>query len=95
MLFSDIDFQDINFYYSIPIWIYGIIGFLFLLLIGCMISCCCIHLNLKTRKNFLEQKELELERQQLNFERKMKKHKKETNNSDIILSRPSLYVEQI
>ena len=94
MLFSDIDFQDINFYYSIHIWIYVIIGFLFLLLIGCMISCCCIHSSLKTRQNVLEKKELELEREKLNFERRMKKQKKE-DNSDIILSRPSLYVEQV
>jgi cell division protein FtsL len=91
MLFSDIDFFDINFYYSIPIWIYIIIG---CLLIGCMILCCCINSSLKTRQNVLEKKELELEREKLNFERKMKKQKKE-DNSDIILSRPSLYVEHV
>ena len=94
MLFSDIDFLDINFYYSIPIWIYIIIGCLFLSLFGCMISCCCVNSSLKTRQNILEKKELELERQKLNFERRMEKQKKE-NNSDILLSRPSLYIEQV
>ena len=87
---SEFNFLDINFYKTIPIWIYLTSGFgtLFVLNV-CAIGCYICKMN--KRKAELVIQELQLHKKELEFD--IKKNKKELEKDDVRISSPAKYSE--
>ena len=92
---------DIEFYNSLPIWIYISIGFGLLLIINSIVICCyCCSIkkfkkNLELKSLELDRRELKINKRELEFEIKVieKKQVYDDDIDDIVLSKPALYSE--
>ena len=85
---------DPNFYASIPLWIYITGGFGVIILINSSVLC-CFCCKIQRRKKELDFREIELQRRENQFARKVKIDKKERQyeTEDIIISKPMKYEE--
>jgi hypothetical protein len=101
MVFENINLLDIEFYNSLPIWIYISLGFGVLLIInGILICCYCCSLkklkeNIELKSLELDRRELKINKRELEFEIKVieKKQVYDDDLDDIVLSKPALYSE--
>jgi len=92
---------DIEFYNSLPIWIYISIGFCILLIINSIVICCYCFSIKKLKKNIelksleLDRREMKINKRELEFEIKIieKKQNYDDDLDDIVLSKPALYYE--
>ena len=87
---SEFNFLDINFYATIPIWIYvtSSFGILFVLN-ACVLGCYTCKMN--KRKVELDIQELQLHKKELELD--IKKNKKELEKDDVRISSPAKYSE--
>ena len=90
MVFENINFLDINFYATIPIWIYIVSGFGLIFLVNFIVICCCC-IPYKRKKQKLHMRELELKKKEINFEIKLEKEKQRDEYEGITLTRPAMY----
>ena len=99
MVFENINLLDIEFYNTLPIWIYISIGFGVLLIINSIVICCyCCSLkklkkNLELKSLELDRRELKINKRELEFEIKIieKKQYDDDDLDDVVLSKPALY----
>jgi hypothetical protein len=87
-----INFLDLNFYETIPTWVYITGGFSILIIINSTVLCCycCKVKKLEKRKKELDLLEYKLRQCEIQVNRKIEKEKE---YDDIILSYPIKYSE--
>ena len=94
MVFENINLLDINFYSTIPTWIYITSGFGLLFLLNSIAICCCC-LPYKRKKDKLRKREIEIQKKEIDIEIKLQKEKSRDEYEGLTLSRPVVYKKDI
>lgn len=90
MVFENINLLDINFYSTIPTWVYVTSGFGIIFLINSIAICCCC-LPYRRKKEKLRSRELEIQKKEIEIEIKIEKEKKRDEYEGLTLIRPAMY----